>query len=91
MTSDPEALRAIHEFLRFQITDHQTGDSVDLASRETCPAFSSDPDKRAVRLNTLGLIRKQTTVIFRGREVPPIVNGGGETRTRRLLRDTHAF
>lgn len=26
-TKDPEALRAVHEFLRFQISDHQTGDS----------------------------------------------------------------
>jgi len=26
-TSDDEALKAIHEFLRFQIKDHQTGDS----------------------------------------------------------------
>jgi len=26
-TKDAEALRAVHEFLRFQITDHQTGDS----------------------------------------------------------------
>ena len=26
-SKDPDALRAIHEFLRFQITDHQTGDS----------------------------------------------------------------
>ena len=25
-TSDPEALEAIHAFLRFQITDHRTGD-----------------------------------------------------------------
>lgn len=26
-TKDAEALRAVHEFLRFQIADHQTGDS----------------------------------------------------------------
>jgi hypothetical protein len=26
-TSDPEAQRAIHAFLRFQIDDHRTGDS----------------------------------------------------------------
>ena len=26
-TADPEALRAVHEFLQFQITDHKTGDS----------------------------------------------------------------
>lgn len=29
-TKDPEALRAVHEFLRFQISDHQTGDSTDV-------------------------------------------------------------
>ena len=28
-TEDPEALRAIKEFLRFQISEHQTGDSLD--------------------------------------------------------------
>jgi hypothetical protein len=27
MTKDRDALRAVHEFLRFQISDHQTGDS----------------------------------------------------------------
>lgn len=31
-TSDREALKAIHEFLRFQIEDHHTGDSLDIAS-----------------------------------------------------------
>lgn len=29
-TKDPEALRAVHEFLRFQIADHQTGDSLEV-------------------------------------------------------------
>jgi hypothetical protein len=29
-TKDPEALRAVHEFLRFQIADHQTRDSLDV-------------------------------------------------------------
>lgn len=27
-TGDPEALTAVHDFLRFQIADHRTGDSV---------------------------------------------------------------
>ena len=31
-TKDPHALRAVHEFLRFQITDHQTRDSLDVAN-----------------------------------------------------------
>ncbi|HXY23277.1 MAG TPA: hypothetical protein VEI73_01395 [Candidatus Acidoferrum sp.] len=30
LTKDPEALRAVHEFLRFQIADHQTGDSTEV-------------------------------------------------------------
>lgn len=30
-TPNGEALRAVHEFLRFQITDHQTGDSLQVA------------------------------------------------------------
>lgn len=29
-TKNPEALRAVHEFLRFQIADHQTGDSTEV-------------------------------------------------------------
>lgn len=29
-TKDAEALRAVHEFLRFQIADHQTGDSTEV-------------------------------------------------------------
>lgn len=29
-TKDPKALNAVHEFLRFQIADHQTGDSLDV-------------------------------------------------------------
>lgn len=33
VTSDPEALEAIHTFLRFQITDHKTGDSLEVKSR----------------------------------------------------------
>jgi hypothetical protein len=29
-TANPEALKAIHQFLRFQISDHQTGDSTEV-------------------------------------------------------------
>jgi hypothetical protein len=32
-TTDPEALEALHAFLRFQITDHKTGDSPDVKVR----------------------------------------------------------
>jgi hypothetical protein len=32
-TKDPKALRAVHEFLRFQISDHRTGDSTEVASK----------------------------------------------------------
>ncbi len=30
-TNNPEALAAVHEFLRFQITDHQTGDPTEVS------------------------------------------------------------
>jgi hypothetical protein len=29
-TTNPDALAAVHDFLRFQITDHQTGDSLEV-------------------------------------------------------------
>jgi hypothetical protein len=29
-TDDPDAIRAIHDFLKFQITDHRTGDSLEV-------------------------------------------------------------
>jgi hypothetical protein len=32
-SADPIALAAIHDFLRFQITDHQTGDSLEVAQK----------------------------------------------------------
>jgi hypothetical protein len=31
-TKNPEALKAIHDFLRFQISDHKTGDSTELTT-----------------------------------------------------------
>lgn len=31
-TANPDALAAIHEFLRFQISDHETGDSLEIES-----------------------------------------------------------
>jgi hypothetical protein len=31
-TTDPDALKAIHDFLRFQIEDHHTGDPTDITS-----------------------------------------------------------
>jgi len=34
-TADPDALRAVHEFLRFQITDHRTGDSLRAGKRSS--------------------------------------------------------
>ena len=30
ITDDPDAIRAIHDFLKFQITDHRTGDSLEV-------------------------------------------------------------
>jgi hypothetical protein len=32
-TTNPEALSAVHEFLRFQISDHETGDSKQVAAQ----------------------------------------------------------
>jgi hypothetical protein len=32
-TADQEALKAVHDFLRFQIDDHHTGDPLEVASR----------------------------------------------------------
>jgi hypothetical protein len=31
-TTNPDALKAIHDFLRFQITDHHTGDATDIGA-----------------------------------------------------------
>jgi hypothetical protein len=31
-TTDQDALKAVQDFLRFQIEDHHTGDSMDIAS-----------------------------------------------------------
>ena len=33
-SKDSEALSAIHEFLRFQIEDHETGDPTEISSAE---------------------------------------------------------
>jgi hypothetical protein len=33
LTKDPDALAAVHRFLKFQIADHQTGDSTDIRKR----------------------------------------------------------
>lgn len=33
VTADPDALAALHRFLRFQIADHKTGDSPEVRSR----------------------------------------------------------
>jgi len=32
-TADADALKAVHTFLRYQITDHKTGDSLDITKR----------------------------------------------------------
>jgi hypothetical protein len=29
-TADPDALKAVHDFLRFQIEDHHTGDTAEI-------------------------------------------------------------
>lgn len=33
VSSDPSAIAAVHAFLRFQITDHKTGDSIEVRKR----------------------------------------------------------
>ena len=33
VTTDPAALSAVHDFLKFQITDHKTGDTLDVKKR----------------------------------------------------------
>ena len=33
-TANPEAIQAVHEFLRFQISDHQTGDPAEVSLEE---------------------------------------------------------
>lgn len=33
-TTNPEALKAVHDFLRFQIEDHHTGDTTDIGALE---------------------------------------------------------
>jgi hypothetical protein len=33
VTTDPEALSAVHAFLKFQITDHKTGDPTSIKTR----------------------------------------------------------
>jgi len=33
MSTEPDALRAVHAFLKFQITDHKTGDSLEVRRR----------------------------------------------------------
>jgi len=37
-TRNPEALKAVHAFLRFQISDHETGDSPGVTTEEARPA-----------------------------------------------------
>ena len=36
-TANPKALRAVHEFLRFQIAEHQTGDSTEVTNGAAQP------------------------------------------------------
>jgi hypothetical protein len=42
-TNNRDALKAIHEFLRFQIADHHTGDTTDIGSLCSAPANSTRP------------------------------------------------
>jgi len=41
-TTNPEALKAVHDFLRFQIVDHHTGDTTDVTTlQESAQHFKS--------------------------------------------------
>jgi hypothetical protein len=39
-TTNPDALKAIHQFLRFQIEDHHTGDTSEIGSMKRVPAYA---------------------------------------------------
>ena len=41
-TANPKALQAVHEFLRFQIDEHQTGDSLEITNNASGDAGSRD-------------------------------------------------
>ncbi|GEM_PF-584380 len=43
-TKNREALQAIHDFLRFQIKEHQTGDSLEVSAAETPAVTAQDLD-----------------------------------------------
>ena len=45
-TTNPDALKAIHSFLKFQISDHRTGDSTALVV-PTPPAGTTPPSRSA--------------------------------------------
>jgi len=40
-TTNPDALKAIHDFLRFQIEDHHTGDTTDIGSSYDTPSATN--------------------------------------------------
>jgi hypothetical protein len=41
-SADPIAVASIHDFLRFQITEHETGDSVDVAQKSKIGRYAED-------------------------------------------------
>lgn len=43
-TKDPDALRAVHDFLKFQIKDHRTGDPIDVLRTTSEIHANSDQD-----------------------------------------------
>jgi hypothetical protein len=65
-TRNPDALKAIHEFLRFQIADHRTGDTTDIGrapkesqseGRRLCPASVRAPAQTCTRNSVRGTSR----------------------------------
>jgi hypothetical protein len=43
ITADPDALRVVHEFLRFQITDHREGRVVESKQTKSLTAWPKRP------------------------------------------------
>ncbi len=66
-TSNPEALQAIYAFLRFQISDHQTGDATEVRSADSStnsrgPCFRTI--SKLLRLNVPFYILQSTWLFF---------------------------
>jgi hypothetical protein len=59
-TINPEALKAIHDFLRFQIDDHHTGDTTEIPADRQLAHDSGGLRERQTPLSEVNGIRYQT-------------------------------